>query len=478
MTAISTSIAISNHFLSFVIAEAIVVILYNLKRTGMFSTSTASNSTQYQQRRPYMSVIGSAIPLVMVLLVVMSTVVVPSSMVVEALSAVSPPKNNVIAITHAAGRMGKVLALQLREDAALRYQSRRVVDSNDDGEDEDEDDMESYLPKIRAIVRSEKEAYSVRCDLGGMKMVSGSIAQPIALDWLECIIIDTVALDASERPAKLRDAFEGCRAAILCDASHNELVWNEDLTSDSSTDYTNTGYSIVVPASENKDHSRRLLEEIDATSHSSTLEHVVLRSTMGLAVARASEAQRLYMDQNPVLPMEVEIDWEALARAMGGEAALAGPREAEKAFRNLAETCSINSLSESCNISRRHTILRLGALTDDAGMVPLVFGSNDSILIKTTDDCTKNYRPPILSRADAARVSTVLVRSEYDEFDTNNNPNNEGGNLVTIDCAWHPKYGRDSVGREETVSHAVRQDLKQAIVEAIPAGVHPAGMLQ
>lgn len=434
-----TAISLSNHFLSFVVAEVIAVIVYNLKSHGMFCVS----NLRQQQRRPCVNVIGSVIPFMLAI-----ALISPTS-IVEALSAVAPPKNNVIAITHAAGRMGKVLALQLREDAALRYQSTKVDDEAETEGNNCPD--EAYLPKIRAIVRSESEAYAVKCDLGGMKMIGGS-AQPIALDWLETIIIDS----EDERSAKLKDAFEGCRAAILCDASHNELVWTEECdVEDINMDYC--GFAMIVPASESRDLSKRLLEEIDATSYSSTLEHVVLRSTMGLAVAQAAQAQRLYMEQQPLLPFEGDVDWEALARAMGGEAALVGPREAEKVFHRLAETCSSN---------RRHTILRLGALTDDAGMVPLVFGSNDSILIKT-DDGTNNFRPPILSRADAARVSTVLVREDDNESLAAPWGN---GNLLTVDCAWNYAYGRDSVGREEIVSKAARQDLKHDIFQAVPMG--------
>ena len=455
----SSASVISKYFLSVIVAEVIVVIFYNLKRDRMFSIFSDSSPSP---RRSYVSVIGSAIPLMLAIALLSPTTIVN---VVEGLSAVAPPKNNVVAITHAAGRMGKVLALQLREDAALRYRSRPKI-NGDDGNDEesngdnDNDDMEAHLPKIRAIVRSEKEAYSVKCDLGGMKTESGNVAQPIALDWLETIVIDA-SLEADERSAKLQTAFEGCRAAILCDSSHNELVWTEECDVDNID--TNCGFSMVVPDSDNEDISKRLLEEIDATSSSKTLEHVVLRSTMGLAVARAAEAHRLYMKMQPVVPLEPDVDWEALARAMGGEAALAGPRMAEKVFRKLSDVCP----------NRQHTILRLGALTDDAGMVPLVFGNNDSILIKTTDDGTLNHRPPILSRADAARVSTALVRDESDEHDDEFDDDavvvgSVSGNLLTVDCAWHPTFGRDSVGREETVSKAARQDLMQAIFEALP----------
>ena len=128
---------------------------------------------------------------------------------------------------------------------------------------------------------------------------------------------------------------------------------------------------------------------------------------------------------------------EEAALAMGGEAALAGPRKAEEALR-------------SSGID--HTILRLGALTDDAGMVPLIFGIDDAILERRIDS-TNTRRPPILSRSDAARVSAFLLK-EASSF--------KG---LTVDCSWHPKYGRSSVGSEEAISAAGRQDLKEAVIE-------------
>ena len=387
----------------------------------------------------------------------------------NALSSVAPPKNNVIAITHASGRMGKLLALQLREDASNRYQSRiqNTEDDTDASGDEEtkKNDMEEHLPRIRAIVRSDQEAYSVRCDLGGMKMVGGA-AQPMPCDWLETVVVDHSKLDGSQREELLRTAFEGCKAAVLCDASHNELVWTEECSFEenengSTESNEDCGFRVVVPASESRDLSKRLLEEIDATKHSTTLEHVVLRSTMGLAVSEAARAHDLYLQQQPAIPMEPGVDWRALANAMGGEAALSGPRTAETAFGLVAN-------AKSTPKSRKHTVLRLGALTDDPGMVPLVFGRKDSILIKTADDGTQNYKPPILSRSDAARISVMLVRS--DDENNINGSDNINNDLLTIDCAWHPSYGRDSVGREEVVSAAARQNLDiRAILEAIPA---------
>jgi len=317
-------------------------------------------------------------------------------------SALTVPQTNnninkdIFVITHAAGRMGKLLALQIHEDSKLSG---------------------TTPPKIRAIVRSDAEALSVQCDLGGMTMAGGNV-KPIPLDWLDTIVVKDID-DEADR-AKLNGAFRGAHASILCDASHNEIVWNDAEgetngagTGSSSSD-SREDCSIIVPAAESRDLSERLLAEIDAASSAgSSLRHVVMRSSMGLAVG--GEA----------------------GMAMGGDAALDGPRKAEAALRST---------------SLDYTILRLGALTDDPGMVPLMFGVDDSILSKRMDNGEGTRRPPIVSRADAARVSTFLLR-EADSF--------KG---MTIDCSWHPKFGRNSVGTEEAIQAAGRQDLKRDIL--------------
>jgi len=301
----------------------------------------------------------------------------------------APPGGNVVAITHAAGRMGKVLALLIREHAVL---SRTPLEEH---------------PTIRAIVRSEAEAMDVKCDLGGVRMEGGK-ATPIPLSWLETVVVD----DCGNKEM-LQSAFEGSDCAILCDASHNEIVW-EDSTNNKDGDGK---CSISVPMAERDDHSKRLLAEIEAASSCTSLTRVIMRSSMGLSSKVSKDA----------------------AEAMGGEAALAGPRAAEKALK-------LSKLD--------YTILRLGALTDDGGNVPLIFGVNDSILEKRLDS-TSSRRPPILSRADAARACNFLLREP------------SGFIGLTIDCAWHPKYGRSSVGSEEAVSAAERQDLKKAIQDGV-----------
>ena len=316
--------------------------------------------------------------------------------------------------------MGKVLALQIREDAQIA------------GVPPEE------LPRIRAVVRSEAEAASVECDLGGMTLIGGEAA-PVKLDWLDIIIVEDIEEERGKE--MLRTAFEGADGAILCDASHNEMVWMYDDANGSGEEEV---CSISVPAAESKDLSKRLLAEIDAASSSSTLRHVVMRSTM---VGVLDYASLLHTDLTPLLTRTIETIQglspgvsEEAAAAMGGEAALAGPRRAEEALRSSG----IN-----------HTILRLGALTDDAGMVPLIFGMNDAILERRIDSTTTR-RPPILSRSDAARVSIFLLKEASSLFTG-----------LTVDCSWHPKYGRSSVGSEEAINAACRQDLMEALTKDI-----------
>jgi len=204
-----------------------------------------------------------------------------------------------------------------------------------------------------------------------------------------------------------------------------------------------------------------LLEEIDAASYSSSLEHVVLRSTMGLAVSEAAAVYRMYSKQTPV-PVESILDWEALTTAMGGEQAISGARNAERAFRKMAEVRKKKNNNENNNENNekqqnikkcKYTILRLGALTDDAGMVPLVFGKNDSILIKTADDGTTNNRPPILSRSDAARVSTFLVRknNDNDSDEKDNKESNLEKNTININKNLEKLFNIEIVNKSSNI---------------------------
>mmetsp|Transcript_24372 Transcript_24372/g.48525 ORF Transcript_24372/g.48525 Transcript_24372/m.48525 type:complete len:336 (-) Transcript_24372:35-1042(-) len=311
------------------------------------------------------------------------------------------PLAQTFVVTHAGGRMGKLLASQIREGASLY----KDAPANADG---------SPLVKIRAVVRTEEEAMSITCDLAGMTLRNGKTSYN-KCDWLETVVVGDVLLEENAR--LLVEAFEGATGAILCDASHNELIQMDD-----------GKWSLRIPANENKEISDRLLEEIKAATKSKSLEHVVLRSSMGLFLS-GSDISSYEGDEAMVL--------EAV-KVMGGDEALLGPRRAEHALR-------ASDLD--------FTILRLGALTDDAGMVPIVFGKDDSLLLKRIEG-QNTRRPPMLSRADAARVAASVLM-ERDFF---------AGKRLVIDCAWAPSWGRSSAGTEEAVSAASRQDLKKAIL--------------
>jgi len=324
-----------------------------------------------------------------------------AGLVAEALS--TAPNNKVVVITHAAGRMGKLLALQIHEDPDLREYST-----------------------VRAVCRSEEEAYTIRCDLGGMIQKDGKFEPIPCDDWLETIVIT----EDDDIIGKLDKVFEDADAAVLCDASHNELEWQGS-----------NDFRVRVPSTEQQnDLSARLLKEIDAASTSKTLERIVLRSSMGCG----SENNASY-------------------DMMGGDVALTGPRLAEM---KLTKLFSSSSSGEGGGVAGRScVVLRLGALTDDPGMVPLIFdGTGNDVLLQRRmegddgingEDKKNILHPPILSRADAARVSSTLLKKPW-----------FGPQFCTLDCAWMSKYGRNSVGREETILHASRQNLAADILTA------------
>lgn len=79
---------------------------------------------------------------------------------------------------------------------------------------------------------------------------------------------------------------------------------------------------------------------------------------------------------------------QALAR-MGGVAAIAAQADAEMALRSR---CAQRAIS--------YTVLRLGALVDSAGGVPLSFGTSDALLVDRLEAGDKE--PPLISRNDAA----------------------------------------------------------------------------
>jgi len=321
-----------------------------------------------------------------------------------------PSKSNIVVITHACGRMGKLLASQIREESLLlpNNNNRNNIDTDSNTITDDNNVPPPLL--IRAVVRSEEEEMSVKCDLGGMISKNGKFTFK-ECNWLETVIVSDPATDQGR--ILLDTVFRDATCAVLCDASHNEIV--------------ETGideWSVRIPAVESENNSKnlsvRLMAEIQAASKSSSLEHVVLRSSMGLSSDSDSDA----------------------VTVMGGEDALVGARAAEASLR-------VSKLD--------YTILRLGALTDDAGMVPLVFGRDDSLLLKQLDD-TSVQRPPILSRADAARVAAFILRKK-EAFVKKR---------MVLDCAWAWKWNqRTCAGTDEALNAAGRQDLMRAMMESI-----------
>ena len=357
----------------------------------------------------------------------------------------------IVVITHAAGRMGKLLALQIHEDPDL---------------------IQDGYTKVRAVCRSDEEAIAICCDLGGIVLRDG---QPHAIpcDWLETVVISDQALedvdDEDDVTHRLNAVFADATAAVLCDASHNELEWQDGGSKDSNG---TQDFRVRVPSSEivkNSELSSRLLKEIAAAATSNTLQRIIVRSSMGCGLEKSHE------DQND----------DTLYDMMGGDVALTGPKLAELQTTKLFAQPNDFEQNDTMNPGQSCVILRLGALTDDAGMVPLMFdGTGKDVLLQQRNGRNSNsdttttsvsasssattttpmLHPPILSRADAARVSVALVKAPW-----------FGPQFAIVECAWMHKYGRNSVGTEETVQHAQRQNLQAEILTAVREREHDTG---
>ena len=158
------------------------------------------------------------------------------------------------------------------------------------------------------------------------------------------------------------------------------------------------------------------------------MQNVLLRSSMGVGALRGatSEAASEYTQ---------ELAAAAVTR-MGGAAAIAAQADAEEALRTRCDQRGV-----SC------TVLRLGALVDTAGGIPLSFGCADAQLIeRCTDEAARE--PPLISRNDAARLVVEIVRRGWPRLDG-----------ATVDAAWADKWGLTSAGTEEAARTAGRQDL-------------------
>ena len=305
--------------------------------------------------------------------------------------------------------------------------------------------------KYHALVRSEEEAEKLRFDLAGVKLVQGELvlAKPTRLDGIS-IIVCAANSDATTLDEAFQTAFSGVTLAMLCDAGHSEIVPTSD----------GQGVEVSVPPEADKVSSFRLLAEISglvkcvqreeaAEASGSRLKHVLMRSTMGVScMERCATAENDVdssfgcgltdaADDEDVegrgAAARCDLEAEAALEKMGGRATLYGKLMCERAL---------------ATSGLPHTILRLGALTDDAGMmVPLRFGGggDDALLLEHTASGGHRGEPPMLSRADAARVAIELLR---------NHPAPCG---EVIDCAWAARWGGASAGTEESQLSAARQ---------------------
>jgi hypothetical protein len=100
--------------------------------------------------------------------------------------------------------------------------------------------------------------------------------------------------------------------------------------------------------------------------------------------------------------------------------------------------------------------LRLGALVDCAGGVPLEFGHSDKMLLERVGG--ESQEPPLISRNDAARLVVEILCTGL--------PKLAG---ATVDVAWDPKWGITSAGTEEAARGSARQDLVTAATAAVTA---------
>lgn len=310
------------------------------------------------------------------------------------MSDVDMEPDQVVVVTHAGGRMGKLLVAQLREEFGTTV-------------------------AVRAIVRSEAESNKLLCDIYGVKLVSGKMEPlvPSCGSWVTPFVVDADCTDED-----LLKPFTGATSAVLCDALHTELVAEGDTKE----------RSVRVP--EGGEQARRLPRMLKACAASPSLAHVVLRSSMGVACA-ASCAPFADAESSP---RECDADAMRALERMGGAAILQAVRQSE-------EELAASGLP--------YTVLRLGALTDDAGMMPLAFGANDDLLLQSFE-LTEGDVPPMLSRADAARAAICVLQTGAPLHD------------ATFECAWDYKWARSSVGTEEAVLRAARQDMRAGMLEA------------
>ena len=196
------------------------------------------------------------------------------------------------------------------------------------------------------------------------------------------------------------------------------------------------GVNVRVPPVTGATASRRLGAEVAAVAAAGSMRHVVLRSSMGVGALRTiTGADKATGDEDVVDEEELQMASVAITR-MGGAATIAAQADAESALRTR---CAQGSAS--C------TVLRLGALVDSAGGIPLSFGASDALLLERVAD-ERAKEPPLISRNDAARLVAEIVCAGLPSLAD-----------ATVDAAWDVKWGMSSAGREETARTAARQKL-------------------
>ena len=303
----------------------------------------------------------------------------------------------VVVVTHAAGRMGLSLVGQLREMWARAPPAWASPDA---------------ALRVRCVVRSDAEAAAMRTTLGGVVM-RGGVAEPAsALPDLDVVVAPDAPGDAED--AALDGALAGASAVVLCSAAHAALEAND-----------RGAYNVRVPRAEAAVAARRLGAEIAAAARAPLAgpRRVVLRSSAGVGVLDASIRGATAVPDDAVL---------AVAR-MGGEEAVRAHAAAEAAFSKLSEAAATT------------TVLRLGALTDDAGGVPLRFAVDDDDLLEAA---VRRGAPPLISRNDAARVVAEIAYAGASDL-----------RGATIGVAWNPKYTPTCAGTDEVMRAAARQDV-------------------
>ena len=243
--------------------------------------------------------------------------------------------------------------------------------------------------RIRAVVRDDAEAARLSVDLAGVALRGGELTLLSPLDDVSIVV--------SNATTDIDYVFRGATAVVLCSAAHAELE-------------AVGGTAKVRYSEEEDDAAARLAREIGACTSDM---QVCLRSSMGVSTNTLDGVE-----------------------AMGGGAMIHAKLQAER------------MLTAACPAA---TVVRLGALTDDAGNVPLSFGSEDSMLLDR-EGCKD---PPLISRNDGARLVAEIVR--------------RGSPLLAgrvFDAAWSPKWGAGAAGSEEAAEEAAAQDLVRLALKA------------